>query len=320
VSRPALGAAQLGLVINDDEPNSVAVGELYRKARAIPVRNVVHVKIPGKPRKLDAAQFRHLKETIDAQLGPDVQAVLMVWTAPYAVECNGLTGAYTFGFDAELCQEPCGAAKPNPYFNSESRRPFSEFGMRLSMQLPTDSVDEARALIARGVASGAALQPASAYYLSTSQSARNSRAPFFPQPGRILARKLALKRLQADVLEGVDDIMIYETGMARVAKLETLKFRPGALADHLTSFGGDLLGEAQMSSLRWLEAGATASYGTVTEPCNYWQKFPQPSVLLRHYVQGVTALEAYWRSVAWPSQGVFIGEPLAAPYQPGIGR
>jgi hypothetical protein len=39
----------------------------------------------------------------------------------------------------------------------------------------------------------------------------------------------------------------------------------------------------QMSSLRWLEAGATASYGTVSEPCNHWQKFPHPSVLLRHY-------------------------------------
>ena len=26
------------------------------------------------------------------------------------------------------------------------------------------------------------------------------------------------------------------------------------------------------------------------------------------------ALEAYWRSVAWPAQGVFVGEPLAAPF------
>ncbi|MES2126774.1 MAG: TIGR03790 family protein [Pseudomonadota bacterium] len=315
VAQPAFGPAQLGIVINDDEPNSVAVGELYRKARAIPVRNVVHVHIPGKPRKLDLAQFRQLKETIDAQLGPAVQAVLMVWTAPYAVECNSLTGAYTFGYDADLCHDTCSVAKPSPYFNSMSRRPFTDFGMRLSMQIPTESLGEAQALIARGIASASAQGPASAYYLTTSQGARNSRAPFFPPPGRILARKFALKRLQADVLEGASDVMIYETGMAKVDKLETLKFLPGALADHLTSFGGDLLGEGQMSSLRWLEAGATASYGTVTEPCNHWQKFPQPSILLRHYLQGATALEAYWRSVAWPSQGVFIGEPLAAPYR-----
>jgi uncharacterized protein (TIGR03790 family) len=69
-----------------------------------------------------------------------------------------------------------------------------------------------------------------------------------------------------------------------------------------------------MSALRWLDAGATASYGTVSEPCNYWQKFPNPAVLLKWYVSGSTAVEAYWKSVAWPSQGLFVGEPLAAPY------
>jgi uncharacterized protein (TIGR03790 family) len=89
----------------------------------------------------------------------------------------------------------------------------------------------------------------------------------------------------------------------------------GALADHLTSFGGQLLdAQGQMSALDWLESGATASYGTVSEPCNHLQKFPHPQVLLLNYVQGATALEAYWRSVAWPAQGVFIGEPLAAPF------
>ena len=71
-----------------------------------------------------------------------------------------------------------------------------------------------------------------------------------------------------------------------------------------------------MSSLRWLEAGATASYGTVTEPCNHRQKFPIPAVAIFHYAMGATAIEAYWKSVAWPGEGVFIGEPLARPFAP----
>jgi uncharacterized protein (TIGR03790 family) len=110
------------------------------------------------------------------------------------------------------------------------------------------------------------------------------------------------------------DIMVYETGLAHVPKLDTLGFMSGALADHLTSFGGDLLGSGQMSSLKWLEAGATASYGTVSKPCNYWQKFPNPTVLLAYYLSGESAVEAYWKSVVWPVQGLFIGEPLASPY------
>ena len=88
----------------------------------------------------------------------------------------------------------------------------------------------------------------------------------------------------------------------------------------MTSLGGDLLGESQMNSLAWLKAGATASYGTVSEPCSHWQKFPHPAVLLKHYLAGGTAVEAYWKSVAWPAQGLFIGEPLAAPYCARCGR
>ena len=109
-------------------------------------------------------------------------------------------------------------------------------------------------------------------------------------------------------------MFLYQTGLVRMDTIDKAQWLPGALADHLTSSGGQLLGNTQMSVLDWLESGATASYGTVSEPCNHLQKFPHPQVLLLHYLQGATALEAYWRSVAWPAQGVFVGEPLAAPF------
>lgn len=69
-----------------------------------------------------------------------------------------------------------------------------------------------------------------------------------------------------------------------------------------------------MSSLRWLEAGATGSYGTVIEPCNFTEKFPNPRLLMAYYLRGASLIEAYWKSVAWPGEGLFIGEPLAAPF------
>jgi hypothetical protein len=70
-----------------------------------------------------------------------------------------------------------------------------------------------------------------------------------------------------------------------------------------------------MSILRWLEAGATGSYGAVVEPCNFPGKFPSPGVAIRHYLRGESLIEAYWKSVAMPGQGIFVGEPLAAPYR-----
>lgn len=309
---PRLQAAQLAIVVNDADPESVALGQYYRRARGVPESNVVHVSISGKPRSLDPAAFAALKAGIDRQLGPAIEAVLMVWTTPYAVGCNSITSAYSLGYDAAQCQSSCAAGKASAYYDSTSARPFTDHKIRISMLLPL--TPGARALVERGVASGFRVAPASAYYLHTSEAARNARTPLFPRQGRIPALKLQTRILRSDALQDAGDIMIYQTGSARVDKLDTLGFLPGALADHLTSYGGDLLGTYQMSSLRWLEAGATASYGTVSEPCNHWQKFPHPSVLLKHYIGGSTAIEAYWRSVAWPAQGLFIGEPLAAPY------
>jgi hypothetical protein len=87
------------------------------------------------------------------------------------------------------------------------------------------------------------------------------------------------------------------------------------VADHLTSYGGQLpTGNGQMPITDWLTAGATASHGTVEEPCNYTEKFSKASVLIEHYLRGDTLIEAYWKSVAWPGQGLFVGEPLARPW------
>ena len=110
------------------------------------------------------------------------------------------------------------------------------------------------------------------------------------------------------------DAIAYFTGVKDVAELAHIGFRPGAAADHLTSTGGVLYDGTQMSAVQWLRQGATASYGTVSEPCNFPQKFPNIAVFLVHYLRGDTVLEAYWKSVAMPGQGLFLGEPLARPW------
>jgi uncharacterized protein (TIGR03790 family) len=303
----------VAVVVNNADANSLEIGQYYLKARGIPQENLIRVNLPGSPRNLSAEQFRRLEQQIDAGLNPEIQVILLVWTAPYAVECNSITAALTLGFDAGQCRNTCSQGRPSAYFDSPASQPADQ-GLRLSMLLPTDSVEAAKALIDRGVLSGFRVNDASAYLLITSDKVRNSRAKFFPKSVRIPQKKLQIHTLRTDYIEHRKDVMFYLTGLASVPKLETLGFVPGALADHLTSAGGDLLGNAQMSSLKWLEAGATASYGTVSEPCSFWEKFPNPMVLLKHYLSGETAVEAYWKSVAWPAQGVFIGEPLAAPY------
>jgi hypothetical protein len=118
----------------------------------------------------------------------------------------------------------------------------------------------------------------------------------------------------SNVLSNATGVLFYFTGLANVAEVASNSYLPGAVADHLTSFGGRLTDSSQMSVLRWLEAGVTGSYGTVVEPCNYPTKFPDTRYLLPYYFRGATLVEAYWKSVAWPGEGIFVGDPLARPW------
>ncbi|HMH75989.1 MAG TPA: TIGR03790 family protein, partial [Candidatus Udaeobacter sp.] len=219
-----------------------------------------------------------------------------------------------FGFDPAFCAEGCRPTRRSAYFNSPSRAPFADLALRPAMLLAGQSVAEGKALIDRGVAADATFPGGPAYLLSTSDRPRNTRAAGYAMLDAMKPR-VRVERLEADELRDRRDVLFYFTGLPAVAGLETLRFRPGAIADHLTSTGGELTGHAQMSVLRWLEAGATASYGTVAEPCNFTTKFPQPALAIARYTRGETVLEAYWKSVAMPGQGVFVGEPLAAPFR-----
>ena len=314
-----LTARDIGLVINTADPYSVEVGAAYLRARRLAPAQVLRVELPVRP-VLTPDELKRLRERIDAHFGPATQALALAWTMPYAVDCNSITGALALGFDAGLCAQPCAPSQRSGYFNSASSRPYADAGFRLSMLLAAPDVAAAKALIARGVAADRTLglrgaPPANAWFVATRDAVRSVRSRLFPPTGRVAALGLDVHVEHAEAIGDAARVMLYLTGATRVEQLDRIGWLPGALADHLTSFGGALDGRAgQMTALAWIAAGATASHGTVSEPCSHLQKFPRPQVLLLHYAQGETAIEAYWKSVAWPQQGLFIGEPLAAPF------
>ena len=315
-----LTASDIGLVINTADSYSVAVGAYYQQQRRIPAHQVLRVELPLRA-ALTVAEFDAFASHVREAMGAQVQGLALAWTQPYAVECNSITSAMTLGFQPDLCKQTCAPSKPSPYFNNGTSRPFAELGLRPSMLLASRDVAGGKALIDRGVASDHKLAkpgvpPANAVFVNTNDKARNVRAVLFPPAGLSASVGVQVTVRDADNSAALQRVFLYQTGLVRMDAIDKLQWLPGALADHLTSSGGQLLGTSQMSVLDWLESGATASYGTVSEPCNHLQKFPHPQILLLNYVQGATALEAYWRSVAWPAQGVFVGEPLAAPFAP----
>jgi uncharacterized protein (TIGR03790 family) len=311
-----LSANQLAVIVNGADPLSGQIADYYRLRRQIPASNIIHVSFPpGRP-VMSAAAFRKIKTAIDAKTPPRVQAYVLTWVQPYRVECMSITTAFAAGFDRAYCSQACGRTRPNPYFNSDSHAPYTELGLRPTIVLAGRRFEDAKRLIDRGVASDGSFPSGTGYLLSTDDAPRNVRAAMYPTIVRSLMDRLDLKVVNANYIENRDRVLFYFTGVATVERLESIGFLPGAIADHLTSAGGQLVNSSQMSALRWLEAGATGSYGTVVEPCNHQSKFPSPGILMRHYLRGDSLIEAYWKSVAWPGEGIFVGEPLAAPFAP----
>ena len=326
-----LAPADLAVIVAEGDAVSEAVGAAYVAARGVPAANVVRLRVNTSSDTITAADFTLLKTNIDAQLPAGIQATLLAWGAPSRVvgACSmGITSAMTLGFDTRWCNPTpatnvCANTAASPLYDSESRRPQVDLQLRPSMLLGTTTLAAAQALINRGVAADATLPAGEGWLVRTTDVDRSVRWTDFQPLPAAWGSALKLNYVDnsagpatANSLSGRSDVLFYLTGLTQVANLSTLQFRPGALADALTSVGGLLPnGAGQMPITAWLAAGATASYGTVEEPCNLQQKFSRASVLIDHYWRGATAIEAYWKAVQWPGQGLFVGEPLARPFR-----
>ncbi len=312
--KTSLVSEDLAVIVNDLDPLSRQIGEYYQNRRNIPKANMIHVRFRGGMSSMSHSEFSRIKIQIDRKTPSSVQAFALTWAAPYRVDCMSITSAFTFGFNKSYCSSNCSSTKPSSYYNSPSSAPYTNLKIRPTMALAGLNFANVKSLIDRGIEADGSHPLGTGYLLSTTDVARNVRASTFPPLVQASANLVEVKLLEADFIKDKIDVLFYFTGLVGVPYLNTLKFRPGAIADHLTSLGGQLTDSGQMSSLRWLEAGATGSYGTVTEPCNHLAKFPNPALVMYWYLAGNSLIEAYWKSVQWPGEGIFIGEPLAKPY------
>jgi uncharacterized protein (TIGR03790 family) len=337
--RSSIQTSEIAVLVNDNDPQSVEVASYYQQVRKIPSRNMIHLNFdqdkmyPGftSNNGIDPAEFAALKAQVDAAAGPEIQAFVVSWSKPFRIarfnyypSNYSITSAFAFGIDSRsLTSNNCSATPVNPYFGSSSTAPYTDFGIRPTMMLAGLSAENVKATIDKGFKADRTLPKGDGWFVKTADSVRSRpRSQDFQTTVQNWNRPDGLTLTYFDYstnggrseVKNAANVLFYQTGSATVSGLNTNTYVPGALADHLTSNGGNLFGTEQMSALRWLEAGVTASYGTVTEPCAYADKFPAASVLVKSYFRGNTSLEAYTKSVRQPSQGIFVGDPLARPF------
>jgi len=313
-----ISPAQFALVVNTNDAESRLIADYYRIKRNIPKQNIIEISFPKMQYSISKEVFNHVYQQVKAKTNKNVQYYVLAWSKPFKVDCMSITSAFAFGFDQSFCAQGCKATKASAYYNSNSKLPAKDLTIYPTMMLAGSSLPQVYAMIDRGVASDYSNLKGTAYLLSTLDKARNVRSRRYRVIEQLLSEKINIEIINSDVLTGKDDVMFYFTGLKKVKQIDSNQYLPGAIADHLTSYGGRLFGGTQMSILRWLDAGVTASYGTVVEPCAFTQKFPNPGIVIERYFNGESLIEAYWKSVAWPGQGIFVGEPMASPYADAI--
>lgn len=306
----------LGILVNKADPDSIALGDAYAKKRGIPVENIITVEVPIAD-GLQLKRFLPVKEMIAPIIEQrGLRGLVVAWQKPYRVEAMSITYALSLGPDTIKKGGGCRPSDPNPIFGAPAGidLPFPVTMMLVGGPEPADAL----ALVEKAGEGDARDWDAAVVLAYTNDKLRSG-----PREGGYLeAMKRFRSRIKFDVVQPGrlvrrNDIIGYQTGNAKVRPLNALPFVVGAFVDNLTSFGGVLYGgNSQTRITEFMKAGATASYGTVSEPCNYTFKFPFTPTLLEAYLSGDTLVEAYWKSVGMVTEGLFIGEPLARPFGP----
>jgi hypothetical protein len=191
----------------------------------------------------------------------------------------------------------------------------------LALMLTDTNLAQAELTLEGGLASDSTFPTNTVYLEKTDDPARNVR--FFLFDNAIQECRArgddAVTRTNSDSTAWTA-ILGLDTGLATFP-VPPNTFVPGAVADNLTSFGGEIFESVcptcQTVLLAFLEAGASGGYGTVVEPCNYTFKFPDPMVYFFQN-RGFCLAEAYYQSLSTPFEGLMVGEPLSAPFaRPG---
>ena len=171
------------------------------------------------------------------------------------------------------------------------------------------------------------------HYLQLAAAADGSKPSghvYFPLNGDIRSRtrewavRSAVKQLnelgvqashmRGTVPHGKHDVIGAGVGIATFdLEKSDCRLLPGAIAEHLTSWGAEFERAGQTKISAWLRAGAAGSSGTISEPYALQFKFPNAFLYL-HYAHGCSLGEAFYQSIESPYELLIIGDALCKPW------
>lgn len=325
------------VVVNQSSSNSLELGNYYCEKRQVPPQNVLRTLWTGGNIEWTKTDFESvilyplLSMISTRALTNQIDYVVLSMDFPFRVTdatgVNSTTAELFYGF------KPDGAAMPglpascnlpavsaNSYAGSENSIRLSPPATAttnsfLAVMITSDTLDHAKAIVDQGVASDNGFPTQTVLLGESTDPFRNVRYINFDDTifSARFRTNYSIVQTNLESPLGLSNLQGYQNGHYQFT-ISPNTFVPGAMADSLTSYGGVIFGpNDQTTLLSFINAGASGSYGTVVEPCNYLEKFPAP---LNYFYQarGFSLAESYYQSVTNPYQGLVVGEPLAAPF------
>jgi len=344
----AIGPHELLVLANAREPESIAIARAYMKMRHIPDINLLELD-PG-----DAGQGGDVSMSPEAfteriwapaqaalrERGIDAHILAWAWSTHFPIRISSsppvsLQGITFVRNRLPPAVEITGGTYASPLFAGPDSPNGHSFGpqsfdsakllLREEMPLPNmalgytgprgNTAAEVLAMLERGTAADGTSPDGTVYFVTGDDVRSKAREWQFASAAAGL-RRMGVKAVVTNGFpRDTESILGIMAGTPTVEPAVAGHYRPGAMADHLTSAAAVFDQASQTKLSRWIAAGATASAGTVCEPMSYWSKFPHAR-FYHHYRMGCTMIESFYQAVRAPLQLMIVGEPLAAPWAP----
>ncbi len=342
------GPQNVLVVVNQASENSMALGNYYRETRGIPPFNVFAVNVDV-TNNMDTVTFSNqvrnpiVAYIADAGLSNQIDYIVFMRDIPYRVyhgiytnmRFSSITSAmfYDFKSSPDAFVEGCDLASGSAHSYFAAERAFrraveGDHFYYPSTYMTSWTPDQTRDMIDRAGGVDFSQPTGHVYLVHSIDILRNIRWTQYEEAQfimRFIDTPLDTFFAESPPSSAVTNTMGYATGARTVSGISAFDLQPGSLAEHLTSYGGNLFDSNQgkgdpnqMSILHWIGNGAAGSYGTLVEPCANTNKFPQAR-LHAWYARGFNLAEAFYMSVRNPYQGIVVGDPLTQPYaQPPV--
>lgn len=337
----ALAPHEVLVIANRQSSNSMAIARHFMTVHDVPVQNLVAIDVPvtescsmahesftrqiWRP-ALRAAAERRLAHVLAWVYSTDLPTAI---ATPHPMSITGLTFLRNRTTPRAMRSGTFGsilyAGPDGPRERPHLPQSFDSLAAWLGNEMPLpammlgytgprgSTVQSVRDCLTRGAAAAGTMPTGTIYYVMQPGIRTAARAWQLPKALEALAEAGLHAVEQPDYPAGATGVLGICSGSADPDPAVIGAFLPGAMAEHLTSHAGNFTIPGQTKLTRWIDAGATASCGTVTEPYAIWTKFPHFR-FFEHYAAGCTIIESFYGSVRCPLELLLIGDPLAQPW------